>query len=334
MARTFNIGPGHLGYNLDEHEEVMLLNAWLATKKHIADDDAPNMRLFRDHFFGEGKGVSERVVAAINKVLKKAKKGPLRFVDAPATAYMQKRGAEKVALREKILNELQDKTQRARVITPAFAQYQQDKVEYELLPDARAESGSDSDADDGQGLSGDEVARRAKALMAARQAQQVDTRSEAPVAVRATPRVVAFNPAVDKRLNQDVTRQGQQTGPMEGKAACNPPAAPSSDAVENRKEQPAVDWANMPQPDLPDHPHSVPPKSAVIPVEAPANEEAARPSIDASPVNRVPPETGSFEDKVLDALSRIESRLDDLSARVERLERRSTVRVRKAVVTH
>lgn len=114
----FQIGPGHVGYNLDRCEEIVLIDAWLKIRARInhAENWAND---FEDRFFKSGGGVSEKYLENIDRHLRRLKFEALNFSESESTHYMKIRGQEKVDARRHILEDLQTRSNTDSIIEAA-----------------------------------------------------------------------------------------------------------------------------------------------------------------------------------------------------------------------
>ena len=104
MAVAFEIGTDHYGYGLDRGEEILLVDAFLTARGNRPNE--PWAQEFERRFFGSDRGVSERLINAINERLDALGKSPVRFSPSGHTDYTRMRGEPKIAARQDIRRKL------------------------------------------------------------------------------------------------------------------------------------------------------------------------------------------------------------------------------------
>src|SRR5262245_847288 len=114
----FKIGPNHTGYQLDRSEEVILVEAWLRVRARLGNSEAWAHE-FEDYFFKNGKGVSEKAIANIERHLRRLKAPPLGLRTTVLTDYMRLRHGERIDARQQILVEIKDSIDRRSLVEVA-----------------------------------------------------------------------------------------------------------------------------------------------------------------------------------------------------------------------
>lgn len=99
MAVAFQISEGHVGYNLDRCEEVLLVDAFLTAKAASLADD-PWCAEVERNFFDSDRGVSGRhILEPLNERLEAIGKPLLVFSPSDWTPYMRFRFEERIQAR-------------------------------------------------------------------------------------------------------------------------------------------------------------------------------------------------------------------------------------------
>ncbi|CAO3435352.1 hypothetical protein [Azospirillum doebereinerae] len=99
MAVAFQISEGHVGYNLDQSEEALLVDAFLKVKAVNPKD--PWFAEVERNFFDSDRGVSARyILVPLNERLARIGEPPLTFASSNWTPYMRLRYEERIQPRQ------------------------------------------------------------------------------------------------------------------------------------------------------------------------------------------------------------------------------------------
>jgi len=115
MAKYIMIqNQGMFTYSLDECEDYLVLDAFLAIKESGRYANEKNIKRFEYYHIEEGGTLNDNILMSLNGYLRNIGKKQLLFVNGHTTAYAHLRGADKVKRREKMLEYLRSITPEAR----------------------------------------------------------------------------------------------------------------------------------------------------------------------------------------------------------------------------
>lgn len=115
----FQIGPNHVGYNLDRCEEIVLVDAWLKVRARIGVTEIWTKE-FEDRFFKTDNGVSERWIENIERHLRRCKFEGMNLRKTALTPYMRSRHQERIESRREIVEQMREPAARAGLVKSAL----------------------------------------------------------------------------------------------------------------------------------------------------------------------------------------------------------------------